>query len=275
MANENLGANFSIDITQLKAGLAQANRLIRESESEFRAAAAGMDDWSNSQKGLEKRIDSFNDQIDIQRKKIDALIDVKEATIKKMEEEGATTLEIEQAVDKFNKQITRESQQLDKLKSSLNKSEKALQELKDASDDAGKEIDELGDEAKDAEDGFTVMKGAAADLISSGIQALGGAIKDLITNFASLAEETREYREDMGKLQTAFETAGKSTEVAKDTYKEFYAVLGEEDRSVEAVNHLAKLVDTEEDMAKWTDICAGVWGTFGDSLPIEGLTEAA
>ena len=28
-------------------------------------------------------------------------------------------------------------------------------------------------------------------------------------------------------------------------------------------------------MAKWTDIAAGVWGTFGDSLPIEGLTEAS
>lgn len=28
-------------------------------------------------------------------------------------------------------------------------------------------------------------------------------------------------------------------------------------------------------MAKWSDICAGVVGTFGDSLPIESLTEAA
>lgn len=51
--------------------------------------------------------------------------------------------------------------------------------------------------------------------------------------------------------------------------------MGEEDRSVEAVNHLAKLCDTEEQLTDWTTICTGVWGTFGDSLPIEGLTEAA
>ena len=38
---------------------------------------------------------------------------------------------------------------------------------------------------------------------------------------------------------------------------------------------MAKFVETEEDLAKWTDICAGVWGSFGASLPIEGLTEAA
>ena len=52
MPDENLGASFSIDISNLKAGLAQANRLIRESESQFREAAAGMDDRSKSQEGI-------------------------------------------------------------------------------------------------------------------------------------------------------------------------------------------------------------------------------
>ena len=56
MPDERLGASFSIDVTQLKAGLAQANRLIRESESEFKAASAGMDDFTKSQEGLEAKI---------------------------------------------------------------------------------------------------------------------------------------------------------------------------------------------------------------------------
>ena len=38
---------------------------------------------------------------------------------------------------------------------------------------------------------------------------------------------------------------------------------------------LAKLVENEEDIVYWTDIAAGVYGTFGDSLPIEGLIEAS
>ena len=71
--NETLGASFSIDVTQLKAGLAQANRLIRESESEFKAAAAGMDDWRESQEGLEARIKHLNTACDLQSKKVDAL----------------------------------------------------------------------------------------------------------------------------------------------------------------------------------------------------------
>ena len=71
--NERLGASFSIDVTDLKAGLSQANRLIKESQSEFQAAAAGMDDWTQSEDGLNAKIKSLNSITDIQRKKVDAL----------------------------------------------------------------------------------------------------------------------------------------------------------------------------------------------------------
>ena len=73
MANETLGASFSIDVSNLKAGLAQANRMIRESESEFKAAAAGMDDWRESEEGLTAKIKSLNSITEVQRKKVDAL----------------------------------------------------------------------------------------------------------------------------------------------------------------------------------------------------------
>ena len=53
------------------------------------------------------------------------------------------------------------------------------------------------------------------------------------------------------------------------------AVLGDTGQAVEAANHLAVLTDNEKDLQTWTDICTGVYATFGASLPIEGLTEAA
>ena len=52
-------------------------------------------------------------------------------------------------------------------------------------------------------------------------------------------------------------------------------MLGDTDQAVEAANHLAVMCDNAEDLATWTDICTGVYATFGDSLPIEGLTESA
>lgn len=92
---------------------------------------------------------------------------------------------------------------------------------------------------------------------------------------AKTVEDTREYRNEMGKLETAFESSNLSAEAAKDTYRGLQSILGETDQSVEAANHLAKLCRTEESLAEWTEICTGVYATFGASLPIEGLTEAA
>lgn len=98
--------------------------------------------------------------------------------------------------------------------------------------------------------------------------ALGGA-------WIAAIESSREYRTEIGKLDTAFVTNGHSSEAAKKTYQDLQAVLGDTDVSVEAANHLAVMTDNEKDLQTWTDICTGVFATFGDSLPIEGLTEAA
>jgi gas vesicle protein len=79
----------------------------------------------------------------------------------------------------------------------------------------------------------------------------------------------------MGKLESAFQTAGHSSEVAKKTYSDLNAVLGDTGQAVEASQHLAVLAKNEKDLSTWTDICTGVYATFGESLPIEGLSEAA
>lgn len=95
------------------------------------------------------------------------------------------------------------------------------------------------------------------------------------TAITATVETTRDYRTEMAKLETAFKTHGFTVDNAKETYKKLQAVLGETDQSVEAANHIAAMADDAEDLAKWTDICTGVFATFGDSLPIESLTEAA
>lgn len=177
--------------------------------------------------------------------------------------------------EKSKKKAKELANNIKKLAKELGDNEDRLSEAQDAAEKLAGGLNKTGKAAKDSKDGFTVMRGAAADLVAQGITKIAESCIDAIKNIAGLAESTREYREDMGKLKTAFETAGKSSELATETYKNFYSVLGEEDRSVEAVSHLAKFVETEQDMQKWTDIAAGVWGTFGDSLPIEGLTEAA
>lgn len=80
--------------------------------------------------------------------------------------------------------------------------------------------------------------------------AVGGAM-------ISVTEDTREYRTEMGKLETAFSAAGLTAEQAGEIYRDLNAVLGDTGQSVEAANFLAKLCDTQEELTTWTDICTG------------------
>lgn len=153
--------------------------------------------------------------------------------------------------------------------------QKKLDSVESEAKEAAGGLDELGDSADEAGKGLDTVDVAAGNLISNGLTALVGALSDAVVSLFALADETREFREDMAKLETAFSTAGHSTETSSKAYKDFYAILGESDRSVEAVNHLAELTKSEEEVAKWSTIAAGVTAKFGDSLPIEGLTEAA
>lgn len=104
---------------------------------------------------------------------------------------------------------------------------------------------------------------------------VGAAATAGVAAITAVAENTREYRNEMAKLDTAFQDADFSSKNARDTYKELQKVLGDTGQAVEASNHLAELCDTSEQLATWTDICTGVYAKFGASLPIEGLTEAA
>ena len=76
-----------------------------------------------------------------------------------------------------------------------------------------------------------------------------------------------------GKLNAGFSAAGFSADVARKSYRNFYAILGDTDTATEASQLLANMAKNEEEVTKWTRIAAGVHGTFGDSLPIEGLVE--
>lgn len=164
------------------------------------------------------------------------------------------------------------ARQIDELSGELKDSKKVM-------DDAAKAADALDRSLDDAEDrdpqGFTVLTGAMADLVSEGIQAVIGGLGDLFSYFGQLPQETMEIRQDMGTLVTAFDNVGLSSETATDTWKELYKVFGEDDRAVETANNIARIADNEKELNDWITITTGIWGTYQDSLPVEGLAEAA
>lgn len=153
------------------------------------------------------------------------------------------------------------SAEVDKLKSGVQDAKKEVGNFKQQVQEASKNIDvnfkKVGEGIKNA-----------AKKIAVGVAGAGTAL-------LALGASTKDYRAEQAKLNAAFETAGASADTAKQVYNDLYRVLGESDTSVEAANHLAQLTTSQKDLSEWTTICQGVYATFGDSLPIEGLTEAA
>ena len=272
---ERLGASFSIDITALKTGLQQANRLIKESNSEFKAAAAGLDDWTASEEGLTAKLKNLNDVATLQEKKVEALKKEYERCI-------ANGLDpMSSAAVKMRTDINNEKAALEKTRAEAKKYQTQLDGLADATDEAGDEaqeaadnFDDLGDAAKNSSDGFTVAKGAMADLVSNGIQALAGACKNAISSVMGLADETRESRTEFAKLEASFQTAGLGAEAAEKTITELYGILGDTGQATEASNLIAKMSKNQEDLETNTRILTGVFSEYGASIPVEGLAEA-
>lgn len=127
---------------------------------------------------------------------------------------------------------------------------------KSGADRAGANIESFGDK----------MKGVLAGI---SVAALAASINELVS-------VTNEFQEDMGKLSVAAQQNSVSTDAANGAYRDMVGILGETDQSVEAVNHLFALCgDNTQALSDWTNIASGVYATFGDSLPLEGLTEAA
>lgn len=213
MAEERLGASFSIDVSQLKAGLQQANRLIRESESEFKAAAAGMDDWSKSQDGLEAKQKQLTKTLEVQK-------GVLNAYKKQYEEAGYAQDDMSAGAVELRTKINNQEAAIKKTEKALEKNADAMKDLGDESEDAGNKAKESGDKAEKGGEGWAklgnVAKAAGKALAAAAAAAAAGVVA---ISKASL-EGYAEYEQLVGGVDTLFKDAsGKLQGYAAEAYK--------------------------------------------------------
>lgn len=248
---EALGASFSIDITDLKAGLAAANRAIKETNSEWQAAAAEMDDASHSQEGLEAQIKRLNKNIPVQKEVVRAL----QAEYDRLIADG---------LDPTSKQASDMRVKINNATKALNESEKQLRnttqelkELNEASDKGGKGMSALGG----------IAKGAAI-----GVGAIAAAAASAVAAFIGLAESTRESRTELAKLKQNADAAGVGFENVQDKISDVTAVTGDAGAAMEGLNMLmATGLDTSQ-IEYAADALTGASMKF-DGLNFEAMSE--
>ena len=213
----------------------------------------------------------LSEAVETTRKKLDTLREA-EKQVQAQFERG----EISEAQYRaLQREIIATENKLDGYKKAVEETAKEISHLGAESGDAAAAIEKTEKSAEEAEDAVNDMGSSLASAAKTGFTALTAAATAAVGAVVGLAESTREYRTETGKLNTAFSDAGHNSEVATKTYKELQSILGDTGQAVEASGHMAKLCDTEEELVQWTEIATGVFAKWGDSLPVEGLAEAA
>ena len=206
---EDITTRFKVDISELKAGMQQAARDIKLANSEFKAAASGMDDWSKSSEGLEAKLKQLNAVLDAEKSKLEIL---KEQHKQVVAEQGANSKAAQELEIKINNQqaaVNKTTKEIQQYDSKLDELKKSADFAGDGIDDLGDDVDDLGDSLKKSSDGFTVLKGALADLLADGIRLVVDGFKELITASseanAVFQAQTGASAEEMGKFTAQME----------------------------------------------------------------------
>lgn len=259
---EGLSTKYTIDITNLQAGLTKANREIRANETEWKQNALTMEDWESTTKGVSSRIKALDKTMDIQKGKVNALKKEQERLIK----EGYDPLS--PAVADVTQKLNKAQTDLMKTQAESKKYNKVLADMKEKHKDVASSAD-------DASDGFTIMKGAIAGVVAQAFTGLVSSIGSAVSALWSLTEATQEYRTEMGKLTAVATEAGASADGVKDAWLSTASVLNDPQAVTEGINNLLTAGFTaEEEMDAITKGLEGASIRWKDTLKFEGLADS-
>lgn len=174
-------------------------------------------------------------------------------------------------------ETSKEAQDLAKkitdLSSELNDNKSRLKNAENAAEDLSKSLKEANDSAKDT-DGYTMAKDVLSDLASNVIQGVIDGFGNVISALGELPAATEEYRSMMAKLEGSTKTFGYSVDFSREQFDNFYSYLGDNQMATNAITNLMGIGTSTESVSKLAEGAIGVWASYGDSIPIESLTEA-
>ena len=239
MANSDSTVKFRADISQLKSAMQQASRQVRLASSEFKAATAGLDDWSSSAEGLNAKVKQLNSTLTAQKRQVELANKAYEETVKVYGKGSAEADRAKISLNNYEAAVA-------KTEAELNKYE---QELKDCEESTGRfadETDDLDSATQKASDGFTVMKGALASLVADGIRIAIDAMKDL-------AKQTFEAGMNFESAMSQVEAISGASAEEMDLLTQKAKEMGETTKfsaseSAEAFNYMAMAGWKTEDM---------------------------
>ena len=295
MAVRQITTRLAIDGEQeYKKQLAAVNRELGNLGAEMKLVDAQFKGQANSSEALRAKHNQLKQSIEQQTVKVESLKDALEEAKQAYTENDART-------DSYRRQLLSAETALAKLNSELSENDKLLKEAENSADGCAKSIDGYGKAVKDAagktddlDDGLGGIGGALKGLRNEdgsfnlgGVTSALGNLKSLLVGGAivtgakavkdaifEIVESTAEYRKIMGTLEVSSAAAGYTAEETAQVYQELQAVLGDTQTAATATANLQALGLAQEDLKALIDEVIGAWATYGDSIPIDSLSEA-
>lgn len=272
---------------QMKA----VNNSLSGMKSEMAKVSAEFDGQANSADALRKKQAILQQQYDQQKEKVQALARMLESAKSAYDENSDVVLS-------YQRQLNTATVELIKFDRELKNTDKYLDEAAQSADGTASSIDEFGKAVKDAGDegsdgmgqlkeAFSQLGDAAKSGDINGVVAALGSMKGLLAGGAAVAgakaladgiinitESTKEYRTILGTLETSSKQAGYTQEQTTEIYKKFQAVLGDTQKAATATANLQALGLSQENLRVIVEQAIGAWATYGDSIPIDSLSES-
>lgn len=272
---------------QMKA----VNNSLSGMKSEMAKVSAEFDGQANSAEALRKKQAILQQQYDQQKEKVQTLARMLESAKSAYDENSDVVLS-------YQRQLNTATVELIKFDRELKNTDKYLDEAAQSADGTASSIDEFGKTVKDAgkegSDGMGQLKEAFGQLGEAaksgdinGVVAALGSMKGVLVGGAAVAgakaladgiinitESTKEYRTILGTLEVSSKQAGYTQEQTTEIYKKFQAVLGDTQKAATATANLQALGLSQENLRVIVEQAIGAWATYGDSIPIDSLSES-
>lgn len=292
MATRFIGLELTIkNEAEFRKQIKAVNNNLAAMKSEMAKVSAEFDGQANSAEALRRKQAILQQQYDQQKEKVRSLAQMLESAKKEYDENSDIVL-------KYQKQLNYATIDLIKFDRELKNTDKYLDEAAQSADGTASSIDEFGKAVKDAGDegskGMGQLKEAFGQLgeaansgdINGVVEALGSmkgvlvggaavaGAKALADGIINITESTKEYRTILGTLDVSSQKAGYTQEQTTEIYKKFQAVLGDTQKAATATANLQALRLSQEKLRTIMEQAIGAWATYGDSIPIDNLSES-
>ncbi len=189
MASKNVKSAYELKIEELNRAFKVATQQIRIANSEFKAASAGMEDWSKNADGVSAKLKQLNSNLDNEKKKLQNLEE-------QLKETALAFGEDSNEAEQFTIRVNNQKAKVAETEKEIRKYEDGLRELtgktktaETSADNLSEKIEDVGEEAVDTTNkldkfkeglktgvtGAAKIAGETVLAVSAAMAAVGGA----------------------------------------------------------------------------------------------------